>query len=113
MKLKFPKTILVGDTRFTIKLDKERTGGEFSYWGEYKDGVAKGGYIIIGTFLLKVNPLQVLNTIIHELQEIICVEQGTRFPVPHHDNAYEFHYNHRQHTELCSRLAGLLEQFIK
>jgi len=110
LKLKFPKSVLIGNVEFKIKLDKKSSGGSFEYWDD--ENKMTGGEITIGTFLLKVSPLSVLGVIIHELKEIIQVEQGTRFNVPY-DNSYEFHYNHRQHTDLCSRLAGLLSQFIK
>jgi len=109
LKLKFPKSVTIGDTPFKIKTDKKSNGGEFYYWDDAKK---KGGCITIGTCLLKINPTAVLSIIIHELKEAIQIEQGTRFHIPGEDG-YEFHYNHRQHTDLCSRLAALLSQFIK
>lgn len=114
LKLKFPKSILIGDATFKIKIDKNRAGGEFYYFDDDKKKSVKrrGGCIIIGTRLLDINPIAVLSIIIHELKEIIQVEQGTRFSTPS-DDSYQFHYDHRQHTDLCSRLAGLLSQFIK
>ena len=113
MKLKFPKKIRVGDTWFRVKLDPKITGGEFYYWDEDKKSRPTQGELIIGTYLLKLNPTRVLNTIIHELKEIIQVEQGVRFKDPTEDKNYQFHYYHKEHTDLCSRLAALLEEFIK
>lgn len=103
MRLKFPKKIVVGSYTFTIKTDKKRSDGYFSY----SDGV-----IFIGTEMLKKQPERVLEIIIHELKEVIQVEQYTRFTRGDEDKAYEFHYTHREHTELCSRLAGYLNEFI-
>ena len=54
-----------------------------------------------------------INKILHELKEIIQIEQATRFKRIDESCNYEFHYSHKEHTELCSRLAGLLSQFIK
>ena len=115
LKLKFPKTILIGDTNFKVKTDKKRNGGEFYYWDddEKKKNKKKGGCIIIGTCLLNINPIEVLTTIIHELKEVIQVEQCVRFVIPRSSSSYLFNYNHEQHTDFCSRLAGLLSQFIK
>ena len=57
--------------------------------------------------------MRVLSILIHELKEIIHVEQGTRYDRNDEFKAYEFHYTHKEHTELCSRLAGLLSQFSR
>ena len=73
LKLKFPKTILIGENNFRIKTDKKRNGGEFYYWDDDKKKTIKqqGSCIIIGTRLLEINPIAVLSTIIHELKETI------------------------------------------
>lgn len=110
MKIKKIKKIVIGDTLFFLKWDKKKDGGEFSYpWGENK----KRGLIRISIVDEKVNPIGVLNIIIHELKEIIQVEQRTRYERGDENKAYEFHYTHKEHTDLCSRLAGLLNEFIK
>lgn len=112
MKLKFPKTIIIGSTIFNIKTDPKRVSAEFYYWDyDQKTKKTKRGAMIIGTQLLKSNPLSVLESIIHELKEAIQSEQRTRFSRSD-KGAYEFHYYHDQHSDLCSRLAGLLDQFI-
>lgn len=104
MKLKFPKTIQIGDHKFKVKTDSERGDGYFSY----TDGV-----LFIGTKKLRTQPSRVLGIIIHELKEMIQVEQATRYIREDDDTCYEFHYTHKDHAELCSRLAGLLTEFIK
>lgn len=112
LKLKFPKKIRIGDNDFEIKLDKKITGGSFKYWSEEKDKATGGGEIMIGTFLLEKNPKSVLTSIIHELKEIIQVEQGVRFQEPSESKNYEFHYRHKEHTDFCARLSGLLWEFF-
>jgi hypothetical protein len=110
MKINHIKKILIGDTMWEVRWDKKKTGGEFSYvWPEKKIKP----FIRISVKEEKLNPIATLNIIIHELKEIIHVEQATRFKRSDEGDAYEFHYTHREHTELCSRLAGLLNEFIK
>jgi len=108
MKLIKIKKIIIGDTEFQVKWDKKRSGGSFSY--PWKNKKAE---IVIGLEDEKLNPIGILNTIIHELKEIIQVEQRTRYDRKDEYKAYEFHYTHKEHTDLCSRLAGLLAQFYK
>ena len=110
MKLKFPKTITIGDTEFDVKTDKESSGGEFYYYDERKK--LTKGKIIIGTKLLKIYPVNILTAIIHELKEIIQNEQGTRYSCPTEKNSYEFHYNHKQHSDFCARLSQAISQFL-
>jgi len=108
IQYKFPKKIIIGDIEFEMRYDNKRNGGEFSY--PYKKDK---GFIIIGTSDLKINPPRFLAILIHELKEIIQVEQSTRFDRCDEAKNYEFHYTHKEHTDLCARLAGLLTQFIK
>jgi hypothetical protein len=107
MKLKFPKTIKVGSEVFEVRLDKKNVDAEFAFAFE-----GKPAFIRIGIEDLKVSKLCVLERIIHELKEIIQVEQRVRYRKSD-DNAYEFHYGHREHTQFCGQLAGLLDEFIK
>ncbi len=110
MKYKFPRKITIGDTDFDVIYDKKEGGGEFSF--AFKNERA---FLKIGTRELKTNPHRFLAIVIHELKEMIQVEQGVRFNRndEHSANSLEFHYTHKEHTDLCSRLAGLLTQFIK
>ena len=112
MKLKFPKTIQINDITFKVITDPEWEGASLTYWDKDKKGNATLGNIKIGTYLLKTNPFSVLSLIIHELKEIIQIEQGTRYHKPS-DESYEFHYNHKEHQAMCSQLGGLLKEFIK
>lgn len=107
MKLKFPKKIIIGDTEFWMKYNKTHSGGSFQY--PFKN---KKGQIEIGTEHLKTNPIRVLGVIIHELKEIIQVEQSARYIRQDEGTSYEFHYSHKEHTDLCARLSGLLTNFI-
>lgn len=104
MKLKFPKKIMIGDRIFKVKTDRKEGGGSFSY---------DKHEIIIGTKHLKKQPQAVLNVIIHELMEIICVEEDTRLDKGNNYADYVFVYDHQQHTDIVRRLAGILNEFIK
>jgi len=110
IKIKFIKEILIGSTKFKIIWDKNSEEGQLSYpWGRKNETA----YIKIGLENHKVNPIRTLEIIIHELKEIINIEQATRMTRLDETKAYEFHYTHKEHTEMCSRLAGLLNEFIK
>lgn len=110
MQFKFPKKIMIGDVDFRITYNRKEGGGEFGYpWK------GKRAFIKLGTRDLKTNPTRFFNVVMHELKEIIQQEQNVRYlrPDEHGDNSYEFHYTHKEHTDLCARLAGLLTHFIK
>ena len=107
MKIKFIKKILIGDTVFKIIYDKTYEGAEFHYATEKEKA-----YIKFGMKDYKNNQLGFIGMLIHELKEIIQTEQGSRIYNSSNNN-FEFHYNHKEHQDLCSRLAGLLDQFIK
>ena len=110
MKIKKIKKITIGDVVWNIKWDKKEDGGSFTYpWGKKKIE----GTIRISIIDEKVNPLRVLGILIHELKEVIQVEQSVRYDRGDESKNYEFHYSHKEHTDLCSRLAGLLNEFIK
>lgn len=100
MKIKRLKKIIVGDHDFDIIWEKDHSGGSFNY--EKRE-------IEIGT---KNGELRAFGVLIHELKEIIQVEQNTRYERYDEDRSFEFHYTHKEHTQLCSMLAGLLSQFL-
>ena len=107
MEFKFPKKLQIGDNLFKINYDKNTVGAEFSY----PDGEEEA-FITISTKEFKSNPTGFLSNVIHELKEIIQIEQSTRFTV-RNDLSYKFIYDHSHHTDLCSRLTELLTHFIK
>ena len=108
MEYKYPKSITIGDTVFKVIYDYKNDGNaSFQFAQE-----GKQAFIKIGMKHHKVNPLTFLNCVIHELKEIIQIEQSTRI-YNSGKNCYEFHYAHAEHNEFCSRLAGLLNKFIK
>ena len=114
MKFKWPKKITIGDTEYKIKYDGSTSGGEFYMYDEDNDNKVKGGgCIVIGTKLKAVSPTAILSVFIHEVKEIIQINQSVRYKRPDDSTAYEFHYSHREHTDLCQRLANALDQFIK
>jgi hypothetical protein len=104
MKFKFPKKIVVGDVVWKIKYNKTNAGGSFEY---------DNHTLTIGTKYSQKNPTRTLNSIIHELKEIIQVENDTRLERGNNISDYVFVYDHRDHTDICRRLAGLLDEFIK
>lgn len=101
MKINQINRIRVGSTDFKIVWNKSVDGGAFSY---------KDKKLTIG--IKNRTTVEIFNTIIHELKEMIHIEQWTRFDDGSASGQYLFVYNHDRHDELCSRLAGLLEQFI-
>ena len=105
MKLKYPKKIKIGSTNFIMKYDKKGSDGEFSY--DYK---GKPAFIRIG---IDCGISRQLEIFIHEVKEIINFEQGVRLDDPTVRENYIFVYHHKEHTDFCSRLAGILTEFIK
>lgn len=108
MEYKFPKTISIDSIEFDMRYDKNYSGAEFSYPDD-----KNRGYIEIGTQIIKTSPSFFLELLIHELKEIIQIQQSTRYYRPDESRSYEFHYTHKEHTDMCTRLAGLLTNFIK
>lgn len=110
MRFKFPKTILINDVLWNIRYvngkvsNDDTDGGEFNY--EKRE-------VKIGIYSLKRNPLHVLNVIIHEFTEILHVENYTRYHAGDNHANYLFNYHHKEHTIICSQLAGILSQFIR
>lgn len=107
MKFKFPKKIQIGDVEWNIVYDKKTTGASVVYPCKDKNGVIK-----IGIETIKTNPSRFLSNVIHELKEVIQIEQGV-WHQKEGTNDILFSYNHSQHTDLCARLTELLIHFIK
>jgi len=100
MKLRKIKNITIGSVKFNVIWDKKTSGGSFNY-GKKE--------IMIG---LKLGDLYAFSILIHELKEIIQVEQSTRFERRDEYDNYYFFYDHAQHTDICCRLGTLLDNFI-
>lgn len=101
MILKKLKSINIGGIDYKIIWDKKTAGGSFSC-GKKE--------IMIGTEL---GDNYAFSVLIHELKEIIQVEQTTRYERRDENNNFYFNYDHAQHTDLCCRLAEYLLKFIK
>jgi hypothetical protein len=101
MKLKKLKKIQIGDIDWDIVWDKESSGGQFNYQ-EKK--------IEIGT---EIGDIRTFGCLLHELKEIINVEQSTRYSKRTSSEEYMFMYDHAQHDDLCARLSGLLSKFLQ
>jgi len=104
MEFKFPKTLHIDDVVWTMNYNKDSDGGSF----HYSDCILE-----IGIKSYKTQPLRMFSVLIHELKEIIQTQQNTRYERGDENGNYEFHYSHKEHTDLCWRLAGLLSKFIK
>ena len=75
MKYKYPKKVTIGSTEFKIIYDyKNDDGAEFSY---PHDG--ESAFIRFALREHKNNPIRFFAMIIHEVKEILAVEQSTRF----------------------------------
>lgn len=103
---------MVGDVEFIVERDIKKGGGEFYFSDEEEGKKTKQGKIIIGTKYLESCPTRTLAAIIHELKEAIQETQSVRYKRPDGFDIYEFHYDHRQHEDLCGRLARLLKEFL-
>lgn len=101
MKIRKISKIQIGSRLFKVIWDNKHDGGSFSY---------KTQQIIIGT--KDCQPTELLETILHELIEIVACETHVRFYRTDIDDDYIFNYDHRQHSTMTSTLAGLLAQFI-
>ena len=58
-------------------------------------------------------PKEVFDVILHELVELVALELHIRYDRPDCDTDYLFVYDHRQHTMMCTVLAGYLAQFLE
>ena len=105
MEYKYPKKITIGSIVFKIYYSKKEGSSHVGYKSDKKH---KGPHIFFGLG----SPDSFLDLVIHELKEIIQIEQDTRMN-KRNEGACLFHYNHTQHEQLCSTLAGLLTKFIK
>jgi hypothetical protein len=106
VKFKYPKKITIGGRKFKLIYDKnDDAGAHFSFNGDEEHPFP---HIFFG---MK-NTHNFLEIVIHELKEIIQIEQDTRL-TKGNDGMRVFHYIHAEHTDLCSRLAGHLKKFIK
>ena len=102
MRIKRIKKLRVNSDNFTIKWDKTHSCGSFSY---------RDHTIEIG--VRDVTDEHIFMVLSHELQEIVAVEMGLRFPRPDCEGDYMFFYDHRQHTSMMYMFAGLLSQFVE
>lgn len=102
MKLKRIRKIRINCLVFNVVWSNKFSGGSFDY------GTKK---IYFGT--KRKNEEEIFESIVHELMELVAVENHTRLRRPDCDSDYIFIYDHRQHSTMMLALAGLLCQFIK
>jgi hypothetical protein len=101
MKLKRLKKIRIDEIVFDIIWDKDEGGGSMNF---------PNHLMVIGTALGEISAFA---TLLHELKEIVNVTQNIRYTRPDTPKCYEFHYTHREHSDMCDRLAGILSEFIQ
>ena len=113
MEFKFPKKLEVADTIFEIKYDKTQPVGSGSF-GYGMDG--NPAYLKFTIKYIDKYPLRFLTILMHELMEILHVEDNTRLYRSDAKNdiaSYIFVSDHDQFSDRCCRLSGLLSKFIK
>jgi len=102
MRIRYIKSITVGSTKYKIKYNPKSDGASFNWHKKTMSIGTQNG-----------SKVRILENIIHELKEAIQMEQSVRYDHSSVNGNFLFVYFHDHHTDLCSRLAGLLNQFIK
>ena len=103
MNIKKIKKLKVNAMIFDVVWNKKDSGGSVNF---QKDIITIGCHKAM-------NQTEVLEVVIHELFEIVCVEMHTRYSRTDCHNDYLFVFDHKQHTTQMTMMAGLLEQFIQ
>lgn len=104
MKINKLKEITVLSNRLKIVWNKDHSGGSFDL---------SKGIMEIGTQHIKSDPLYVLQTISHELMELILGMMGGRYESPRIVNQYLFNFNHQTFENAIELHTQILTQFIK
>ncbi len=107
MRYKYPKSIVIGNTKFKIKYDKKKGGARFTFGDEKIPAT-----ITFGMLYIKKDQEFFLTILIHELSEIVHVILTQRFRYQDNDTNYLFSYDHRGFDTHCQILAGALNNFI-
>lgn len=98
-KIKFPEKITIGTKVFKVIHNKEE-GGEFNW----QTGVLR---ICDGK-----DYLSTLNLIFHEIFEMWSVALYLRYTRPDTFDCYEFHFDHKDFTNLCELSAKTISEFL-
>lgn len=106
MKIKKIKKVIIGSRTFKVIWNKNHNGGSLEYGHKVKEP-----YIEIGTS--EFNDIHILDTIMHELMELITLLMHVRFDRKDVNSDYMFVYDHRQHDTMMSMMAGAVSQFIQ
>lgn len=101
--IKLPKKINILHKTFEIKRSETVFGG-FAFRDE------DNGNKPTITITKKGNKEEVMEVLIHESLEIITELLRVRYDRPDADEAYEFHYTHKEHDAICKVLAQVMGQ---
>ncbi len=104
LQLKYPKTIDVLSSVFTIEYDKTHNGGSFS-WSNMK--------IVIGIKDVRIDPTYTLSIISHEIMELILGMMGGRFENSRIQGNYLFNFDHQTFENAIQIHSMLITKFIK
>ena len=100
MKIKRIEKLVVNHITFKVVWDKEKGGGGFNFADEV---------LTIGTKY----PSDILNTIHHELLEMIAADMYLRHGRGDCHDDYIFVYDHRQFNTMVNMFTGLMNQFLE
>ena len=100
MKVKRLRKIRISENVFNITWDKEEWGARFDI-----------GKLEINIGTRSQEEMSIFTNVLHEIKEILHCLQRTRYLSGEHVD-YLFSYSHKEHTDLCERLSGILSEFL-
>ena len=103
MKIKFPKTILIGIDTFKVIKDNKSFSSSFD-WG--------AGELRLGTKAIKTDFGNFFSGLVHEIFEMWTVSLYIRYTRPDNYDDYEFHFDHRLFSVLMENASKTLLEFI-
>ena len=101
MKVKRLKKIVINGETFSIRWNKDTTGGSFDYLDQS---------IMIGTMIPQ--EAVIFGVLCHEIMEIVTAEMNVRLNRPDCLTDYIFVYDHRQHDTMMQMFSGIISNFI-
>lgn len=99
--MNIPAKLIICGKEWTIKKDAKHAGGKFD------TGTKE---IVIGT---KDAAQDITETFVHEILEVILTYRDLRYQLNYEqpeNEDYLFNFNHKQFTQVCAELSGVLNQ---